>query len=190
MKIQQIPTSSRRFARAVVLGAAVVGSIAFAASARAQGQDPQGQGMDPRKMLDQRMARLTETLKLDSAQEAGVRWILAGETMDLEELRKKAGDQRAEGGGGEGGGGGRGGMGGRRGGGGGDGRRGDAPPDSTSIGDREGSSGSPEVRAIRDRADKQIEKLLNPEQVTIYRQMFERPQQRPAGDSASRRGTS
>lgn len=143
--------------------------------------------MDPRKILDQRMATLTQTLKLDSAQEAGIRWILAGQTMDLEELRKKSGDQRAEGG--EGGGGGRGGMGGRRGGGGGGGRRGGATPDSTSIGDREGSSGSPEVRAIRDRADKQIEKLLNPEQVTIYRQMFERPQQRPAGDSASPRGS-
>ena len=179
--MQQNPERARRFA----LVAAIVGSIAFASSA--QGQDPQGGRMDPRKILDQRMATLTETLKLDSAQEAGVRWILAGEMMDLEELRNKAGAQRGEGGAG-GGGGGRG-MGGRRGGGGGGGRREGAPPDSTSGGDREGSSGSPEARAIRDRADKQIEKLLNPQQVTIYMQMFERPQQRPPSDSASRRGS-
>ena len=178
--MQMIPDRAHRF----VLIVAALGSVALAASVDAQEQDPQGQRMDPRKMLDLRMATLTKALKLDSAQEAGVRWILAGETMDLEELRKRSGDQRGEAGGG--GGGGRGG--GRRGGGGGGGggRRGGASSDSATIGEREGS---PEARAIRDRADKQIETLLNPQQVTIYRQMFERPQQRPAGDSASRRGS-
>jgi hypothetical protein len=43
------------------------------------------------------------------------------------------------------------------------------------------------VRAIRDRTNKQIEAVLNPQQVTTYRQLFEQ-QQRPSGDSASRRG--
>jgi hypothetical protein len=42
------------------------------------------------------------------------------------------------------------------------------------------------VLAIRDRANKRIEAVLNPQQLTTFRQLFE--QQRPAGDSASRRG--
>jgi hypothetical protein len=61
------------------------------------------------------------------------------------------------------------------------GRRGGAPPDTS------GAEGPPlEVRAIRDRANKRIEAVLNPQQLTTFRQLFE--QQRPAGDSASRRG--
>jgi hypothetical protein len=124
---------------------------------------------------------MTETLKLDSAQQDKIRWVVAGETVDIEALRKNAGGQRAGSGGRRGGGGG-----GRRG-----GRRGSAPSDSTAGGEgRDGSGGaSPEMRAIRDRADKQIEGLLNAQQLTIYRQLFEQPQQpRPGGDSASRRG--
>jgi hypothetical protein len=137
--------------------------------------------MDPRQMIDQRMAIMTETLKLDSAQQTKIRSMLADETMAMEDLRKSGGGQR---GGGEGGGGG-----GRRGGRGG-GRRGgsDAPPDSA----RGGSGGggpSPEMRAIRERTNKQIEAVLNPQQLTTFRQLFEQgQQQRPAGDSASRRG--
>jgi len=179
MNIHQIPQRARRLA----LAAVVVGSVALAPSANAQGQDPQGQGppagerMDPRQVIDQRMAKMTETLKLDSAQQSKIRWILSGETVDMEALRKNAGGQRA------GTGGGRGGRGGGRGG----GRRGSAPPDSTGGGEGRGGSGGPppEVRAIRDRTDKQIEGVLNAQQLTIYRQLFE--QQRPGGDSASRR---
>lgn len=180
--MQQILRRAFGLRLAAIAVAAVVGTLAFAPSA--QGQDPAGQGssdgerMDPRKIVDQRMAVLTEALKLDTAQQSGIRWIIAGETMDLEELRRKSGGRRAEGGGGDGGG--RGGMGGRRGGGG--GRRGGAPPDSTGDG-----SGPPaEVRAIRERADKQIEKLLNPEQLTGYRQLFEQHHPRAAGDTSSR----
>ena len=179
--MQQILRRARGLALAAVVGAGIVGSAAFADSAQAQ--DPAGQGssdaerIDPRKIVDQRMAVLTDALKLDTAQQSGIRWIIAGETMDLEELRNKSGGRRAEGGGGDGGG--HGGMGGRRGGGGG-GRRGGAPPDSAG-----GGSGPPaEVRAIRERADKQIEKLLNPEQLKGYRQMFEQHQPRAAGDSS------
>jgi len=124
--------------------------------------------MDPRQILDQKMAKLTETLKLDSAQQDKVRSILADQTMEMEDLRKNSG--RGGGGGGRGGRGG-GGGGGMRGG----GRRGgDAPPDST--GGR-GSGGPPEeVRAIRDRANKRIEAVLNPEQLTTFRQLFEQQQ--------------
>jgi hypothetical protein len=179
MKVLQIPQGARRLA----LAAVVVASIALAPSARAQGQDPQRQGspagerMDPRQMIDRRMAMLTETLKLDSAQQTGIRSILADETMDMEALQQSGGGQR---GGAEGQ---RGGRGGRRGG----GRRGGAPPDSTGGGEGrdDSKSQSPEARAIRDRTNKQIEALLNVQQLATYRQLFE--QQRAVGDSASRR---
>src|ERR1700674_3902808 len=117
MNIRQIPHGARRLTLAAVVCAAVVASVALAPTAR--GQDPQQQGspdgarMDPRQMIDQRMAKLTETLKLDSAQQTRVRSILADETMEMEDLRKTSGGQRA----GVGGGGRRGGGGGGRGGG-------------------------------------------------------------------------
>jgi hypothetical protein len=133
--------------------------------------------MDPRQVIDQRMAMMTETLKLDSAQQTRIRSIIADETMEMEALRRNAGGQHA-------------GSGGERGGRGG-GRRGSAPPESTGGGEGRGDSGgqSPEAHAIRDRTNKQIEGVLNAQQLTTYRQLFELQQrQRPAGDSASRRG--
>jgi hypothetical protein len=183
MNIRQIPQTPRRLALAA---AVIVGSIALATRASAQGQDPQSQGppsgerMDPRQMIDQKMAMMTETLKLDSAQQTRIRSILADQTMDMEALRKNAGGQGAGMGGQRGG---------RGGGGRGGGRRGSAPPDSAGGEEsRRGPGGqSAEVRAIRDRTNKQIESVLNPQQLTTFRQMFE---QRPAGDSASRRGSS
>jgi hypothetical protein len=122
---------------------------------------------------------MTETLKLDSVQQTKIRSMIADETMAMEELRKNGGGQRG-GGADEGGGGRRGGRGGGRRGGGG------APPDSTAGGSG-GGGPSPEVRAIRERTNKQIEAVLNPEQLTTFRQLFEQgQQQRQAGDSASR----
>ena len=97
MNMWQIPQMARRLAFAAV----VVGSIALAPSASAQGQHPQRQGppagerMDPRQVIDQRMAMMTETLKLDSAQQTRIRTILADETMEMEAVRKNAGGQRA-----------------------------------------------------------------------------------------------
>jgi hypothetical protein len=136
--------------------------------------------MDPRQMIDLRMARMTETLKLDSAQQDKIRWMLSQETMAMEELRKNQGGQRG-GGGGEGGGG-RGGRGGGRGGGGGRRGGGGGSPDSTGSG---GEAPSREMRAIRDSTNKQIEAVLNPQQLTTFRQLFEQGQQlRPAPDSA------
>jgi hypothetical protein len=179
MNIRQIPPGARRLTLAAVIGVGVVGSFALAPTA-AQGQEPQQQDsseharMDPRQILDQKMAKLTETLKLDSAQQDKVRSILADQTMEMEDLRKSSGGQRGGGGGGRGGRGG-GGGGGMRGGGGGGRRGGGAPPDST--GGR-GSGGPPEaVHAIRDRANKRIEAVLNPEQLTTFRQIFEQAQQ-------------
>lgn len=185
MNIEQILRKARCMAIVAIAGVAVV--VVLAPSA--QGQDPQqqdspdGARMDPRKMIDMRMAKLTETLKLDSAQQTSVRRALAEETMAMEDLRKNGGGQRG-GGGGEGGGGrrgGRGGGGGRRGGGGG------APPDSTSGGSG-GGGPSPQVRAIRDSTNKEIEAVLNPQQVTIYRQLFEQPQKQTLQTSKTTAG--
>ena len=183
MTIRQIPQRTRRLALAAVVSAAV-GSVTLAPSASAQTQDPQGspsgERMDPRQIIDLRMARMTETLKLDSAQQTKIRSMIADETMAMEDLRKNGRGQR--GGGGSERGGGRGGRGGGRRGGGGGG----APPDSTG-GSSGGGGPSPEARAIRDRTNKQIEAVLSPQQLTTFRQLFEQGQeQRPRGDSASR----
>jgi hypothetical protein len=190
MNISEIPHGARRLTLAAIIGATVVGSVVLAPTA--QGQEPQQQSspdgarMDPRQIIDQKMARLTETLKLDSAQQTKVRSILSDQTMEMEDLRKNSGGQRAGGGGGGGGGGRGGGMRGGRGGGGGGGgggRRGGAPPDSTGGGESRGGSGgaSQEVRAIRDRANKRIEGVLGPEQLTTFRQMFEQAEKSAAG---------
>jgi hypothetical protein len=113
MNVRQIPRRARRLALSTVVGAAAVGSVTLAPSASAQSQDPQsatsGERMDPRQIIDLRMARMTETLKLDSAQQTKIRSMIADETMAMEELRKNGGGQRG-GGGGEGGGGRRGGR--------------------------------------------------------------------------------
>jgi hypothetical protein len=133
--------------------------------------------MDPRQMIDLRMARMTETLKLDSAQQDKIRWMLSQEMMAMEDLRKNQGGQR--GGGDNGGGGGR--RGGRGGGGGGR-RGGGASSDSTGSAD---AGPSKEMRAVMDTTNKQIEAVLNPQQLTTFRQLFEQGQRlRPAGDSA------
>ena len=85
---------------ALGFAAVVVASAALVPSARAQGQDPQRQGgtpgdrMDPRQVIDLRMAKMTETLKLDTAQQSKVRWIIAAETMQMEALRKNGGGER------------------------------------------------------------------------------------------------
>lgn len=176
MNTGQIHQRARRLALVTAVGAAVVGSVALAPSARAQ--DPQqgstdGARMDPRQMIDLRMARMTETLKLDSAQQDKIRWMLSQETMAMEELRKNQGGER--------GGSGAGGGGGRRGGRGG-GRGGGESSDSAGSAD---AGPSREMRALRDSTNKQIEAVLNPQQLTTFRQLFEQGQQlRPAADSA------
>jgi hypothetical protein len=182
MNTRQIHRRPRRLALSTILGAAVVGILALIPAATAQGQDPQqgstdGARMDPRQMIDLRMARMTETLKLDSAQQDKIRWMLSQEVMAMEDLRKNQGGQR--GGGDNGGGGGR--RGGRGGGGGGR-RGGGASSDSTGSAD---AGPSKEMRAVMDSTNKQIEAVLNPQQLTTFRQLFEQGQRlRPASDTA------
>jgi hypothetical protein len=171
----QLRPRARRLAVVTAVAAAIVGSFALAPSAQAQDTQQgssDGTRMDPRQMIDLRMARMTETLKLDSAQQDKIRWMLSQETMAMEELRKNQGGQR--GGGDSGGGGGRRGRGGGR-------RGGDASSDSTTSAD---AGPSREMRALRDSTNKQIEAVLNPQQLTTFRQLFEQGQQlRPAADS-------
>ena len=179
MNTGQFHHRARRLALVAVVGAAVVGSFALAPTAQAQDTQQgssDGARMDPRQMIDLRMARMTETLKLDSAQQDKIRWMLSQETMAMEELRKSQGGQRG-GGDSEGGGG-------RRGGRGGGGRRGGGGASSDSTGSADPGP-SKEMRALRDSTNKQIEAVLNPQQLTTFRQLFEQGQQlRPAGDTA------
>jgi hypothetical protein len=182
MNTGQIHQRTRRLTLITAVGTAVVASLALAPSAHGQDPQPQassdGERMDPRQMIDLRMARMTETLKLDSTQQDKIRWMLSQEMMAMEDLRKNQGGQR--GGGESGGGGGR--RGGRGGGGG--GRRGGGGASSDSTGSQDAGP-SKEMRAVMDSTNKQIEAVLNPQQLTTFRQLFEQGQRlRPAGDSA------
>jgi hypothetical protein len=167
--------------------AAAIGSAVLAPSAIAQGQGqeqqgpPGGQRMDPRQMIDQRMATLTDKLQLTSAQQTKIRSILSDETMQMEALRKNAGNQRGGGGGGMG----------RRGGGGGP-RPNRTGSDSTQNGEGRGRGGTPpEIVALRDHTDKQIEAVLNERQLATYRLLrAQQQQERERRDSESRVGRS
>jgi hypothetical protein len=151
----------QRFAL-VAAGAAMIGSFAFASTASAQEQQQQGadrhadgQRMDPAQRAEQRIARMTETLQLNQSQVTRIRAILTDERTQMEAFRKnnprpddRAGQGAANGGqrpdGGQRPEGGRGGFGGRR----------ELPP---------------ELKAIRDKTDKQIESVLNAQQLSTYR---------------------
>lgn len=191
MNLQQISPRARHLALAAIVGAAAIGSVVLAPSAMAQGQGqeqqgpPGGERMDPRQMIDQRMATLTDKLQLNSAQQTKIRSILSDETMQMEALRKNAGNQRGSGGGG-------GGMGrGRRGGGGGQ-RPNRAGSDSTQNGEGRGRGGPPpEIVALRDHTDKQIETVLNERQLATYRLLrAQQQQERERRDSQSGDGRS
>ncbi|HEY1951946.1 MAG TPA: hypothetical protein VGG76_03990 [Gemmatimonadaceae bacterium] len=183
MKVRQISLRSRRLVLAGAVAAAATTSLVLVRAAGAQTEEPRqgppsGEQTDPRQIIDRRLAFLTEKLGLDTTQQAKVRSVLADETMQMEALRPGSGGQR----GGErgGGGGGRGGR--RRNGGGG------APPDSAGGGQTRGGFGSPEARAIQEKADQQIEAVLTPQQRATYELIRHQQQQGRANrDTTSRR---
>jgi hypothetical protein len=165
MKIQQISQRARNLALAAVVGAAVVGGAALAPSVIAQGQQqqqgPRGDRKDPQQRIDQRIAMLTEKLQLNAAQQQKIRTILTDERTQMEALRKNDGGRRDEG-------------------------RAGAPqapngarPDSARAGQGRGRRGGPppEFLALRDRTEKQIEGVLNAQQLTTYRQLREQQKQ-------------
>jgi Spy/CpxP family protein refolding chaperone len=155
----------------VAAGAAMVGSFAFASTASAQGQEQggdrprDGRRFDPAQRTEQRIARMTETLQLNQSQVARIRAILADENTKMEAFRKnnpppadRAGAGAPDGGQRPEGDRGRGGFGGRR----------ELPP---------------ELKAIRDNTQKQIESVLTAQQLSTYRaQQAERAKR----DSAQR----
>jgi hypothetical protein len=176
MKTYLITQRVNRLAFAAATSAALIASLALVPTAFAQGQStpPQGQGkeggrgerMDPQQRMDRRMATLTEKLQLNSSQQTKIRAILSDERTQMEALRKNAVN-------------------------GGDDRQG-APdrqrPDSGRAGERgpRGDRGGPppEVRAIRDKTEKQIEGVLNASQLTAYRQLQQQRQQERARHEA------
>jgi hypothetical protein len=175
MKTYLITQRVNRLVFAAATGAALIASLALVPTAFAQGQGapPQGQGqgreggrgqrVDPQQMMDRRIATLTEKLQLNSSQQTKIRAILSDERTQMEALRKNAVNR-------------------------GDDRQGPPPdrqrPDSGRAGERgpRGDRGGPppEVRAIRDKTEKQIEGVLNASQLTTYRQLQQQRQQERA----------
>jgi len=171
-----------RLAFAAATGAALIASLMLAPSAFAQGQNPpqQGQGrgerMDPQQRMDRRIAMMTEQLQLNAGQQAKIRSIYNDERTQMEALRKNAGDQRLN-------------------------DRQDPPPngqrpDSARAGEGRGRGRGgppPEVRAIHDKTEKQIEGVLNATQLAKYRELRQQREQERAkhegeGRPADRQG--
>jgi hypothetical protein len=172
MKVQQLSQRARHLALAAVIGAAVVGGAALAPSVIAQGQQQQGQKggerKDPQQRIDQRIAMLTEKLQLNSAQQQKIRTILTDERTQMDALRKSDGGRPDQ-------------------------DRAGAPqtpngarPDSARRGGRGGPP--PEFLALRDRTEKQIEGVLNAQQLTTYRQLQEQHKQERERHEGAPRG--
>ena len=153
----------RRPGLVLAAGAAFIGGFALTHTfAQAQsGNSPQrqeqqrGQKGDSAQRIDRKIANMTETLKLSPAQVTRIRAILADERTQMDALRKNSNNQRPDDRAGarpqdgrgdrpDGGRGGRGGPGGRR----------EMPP---------------EVKAIHDKTEKQIESVLTAQQLSTYR---------------------
>jgi hypothetical protein len=182
MKTYYMTQRVNRLAFAAATGAALIASLALVPSAFAQGQGaaPQGEGreggrgqrMDPHQMMDRRVAMLTEKLQLNSSQQTKIRAILTDERTQMDALRKNAVNRQ-------------------------DDRQGPPSdrqrPDSGRAGERgpRGDRGGPppEVRAIREKTEKQIEGVLNASQLTTYRQLQQqREQERGRRDAEFHKG--
>ena len=169
----------RRPLLVVAAGAALISGFALTQNIFAQGQvgsapqrqeQQKGQRGDPSQRIERKIANMTETLKLSPTQVTRIRAILADQQTQMEALRKNATNQRPDDRAGapqngagdqpDGGRGGRGGRGGHR----------EMPP---------------EVKAIHDKAEKQIESVLTAQQLSTYRtQQLERAKR----DSTERQG--
>lgn len=186
MKTYIMSQRVNRLAFAAATGAALIASLMLAPGAFAQGQTPpqqgQGQGrgerMDPQQRMDRRISTMTEQLQLNAGQQAKIRSIYNDERTQMEALRKSAGNQRL------------------------DDRQGPPPngqrPDSARAGEGRGARGGrggppPEVRAIHDKTEKQIEGVLNATQLAKYRELKQQREQERAkhqgeGRSGDRQG--
>lgn len=168
---------------AVAMGA----SLASTACAQSQGQTQQGQERregrgqqgDPQQRIDRRISMMTQDLQLSADQQARIRTILTNESTQMQALRQKNGFQGPQ-------------RGGERP----DGQR----PDSARAdrGDRGGRGFGgqrqlpPEVKALRDQTEKQIDAVLNSSQRAKYQQLREQREQehqKHEGDRAGQRAS-
>jgi hypothetical protein len=179
-----------RVARSGVVASAVV-ALAIGAStacAQSQGQNvPQqrqerGEGrgqFDPQQRIDRRIASMTQDLQLSADQQARIRTILTNESTQMQALRQKNGFQGPPRGG----------------------ERPDGQRSDSTRADRGGRGGGgfggqrqlpPEVKALRDQTDKQIDAVLNSTQRAKYqqlRQQREQEHQKHEGDRAGQRAS-
>ena len=183
MKVQMIKD---RVARSGVVASAVL-ALALGAStacAQSQGQNvPQqrqerGEGrgqFDPQQRIDRRVASMTQDLQLTADQQARIRTILTNESAQMQAFRQKNGFQGPP-------------RGGERP----DGQR----PDSARAdrGDRGGRGFGgqrqmpPEVKALRDQTEKQIDAVLNSTQRAKYQQLRQQREQEHQKHEGDRSG--
>ena len=170
MNVYEMSRRIRRLMLGAAIGTAIVGSVVVTPTASAQSGSPlqdhaRGQRMDPQQMINRRVAMMTQNLSLSNTQQVQIRTILTEERTQLEALRKNAANQRPE-------------------------DRAAPPPEDGAPGAVRSERGGPppEVRAIIDRSEKQIESVLNPRQLITYRQLRQKEQQRQHSDSAFHRG--
>jgi hypothetical protein len=169
--LRKITTRTWRLSLSLAVAAAIVGGVAMAPMATAQGtgsplrEQARGQRMDPQQMINRRVAMMTQNLSLSSTQQMQIRTILTEERAQLEALRKNAANQRPE-------------------------DRAAPPPEDGAPGAMRSDRGGPppEVRAVIDRSEMRIESVLNSRQRITYRQLRQKEQQRQRPDSASHRG--
>lgn len=183
----KLHTIKARVARSGVVASAVV-ALAIAAStacAQSQGQNvPQqrqerGEGrgqFDPQQRIDRRIASMTQDLQLSADQQARIRTILTNESTQMQALRQKNGLQGPPRGG----------------------ERPDGQRSDSTRADRGGRGFGgqrqlpPEVKALRDQTDKQIDAVLNSTQRAKYqqlRQQREQEHQKHEGDRAGQRAS-
>lgn len=177
--------SSNRIKRPVfsriLAGTVLVGSLAFAAQAQAQqqgqagqtrpersaeGRGGRGEKPDPAQMVERRVTRLTEELKLTSGQTTAVRQILLDEQKQMETLRpeglggrgRNAGDSAARG------------------------ERRQRPDSATMAKMRAQMEASREqMKALRTRTDARITAVLSSNQRAAYKELVAKRDERAEG---------
>lgn len=175
----------QRIARSGVVASAAI-ALAIGAStacAQSQGQTaPQrqerGEGrgqFDPQQRIDRRVASMTQDLQLSADQQARIRTILTNQSTQMQALRQKNGFQGPP-------------------------RGGERPdlqrPDSARAdrGDRSGRGFGgqrqmpPEVKALRDQTEKQIDAVLNSTQRAKYQQLRQQREQEHQKHDGERSG--
>ena len=180
MNVQMI---KQHVARSGVVAAAAI-ALAIGAStacAQSQGQNaPQqrqerGEGrgqFDPQQRIDRRVASMTQDLQLSADQQARIRTILTNESTQMQALRQKNGFQGPPRGG----------------------ERPDGQRPDSARGDRGGRGFGgqrqmpPEVKALRDQTQKQIEAVLNSSQRAKYEQLQQQREQEHQKHEGDRSG--